>query len=481
MANSRTLRRKTDPDEAALLEAVRRAVEETVAEPAPLPRGRARRAPLILAFSGGRDSTALVDLAARLRGARVKAFAELLAVHVHHGLAPQADEWIEHCESTCRSLDVPLEVRRVAVERRGRGVEAAAREVRYAALAAAAQDHGAKCVVTAHHLDDRIETFLIQWLRGAGVEGLASFPVLREFGVDGLRLARPLLDATRAQIDRYVALRGLSFVEDPSNADTRLLRNALRARVVPELEAARAGFRKAAARSIDLLAEAALVLREIAGHDLASCTEDAPTGMLWLERLAQLSPERRALTLRAWLAAAAVEPPSRARLNEIIRQALSARGDARLLLRMGERELRRHRGLLLLRQADGATRAGATLHWHGEPEIAVPSWSGVLRFVPTDGAGFDRDWLRAQPLELRARAGGERFKPHPTRPSKTLKRLFQDAGIAEFDRAMMPLVWRGDDLIYVAGLGPDARLVDVDGARVRLEWVPDATLLDIKR
>ena len=80
-------------------------------------------------------------------------------------------------------------------------------------------------------------------------------------------------------------------------------------------------------------------------------------------------------------------------------------------------------------------------------------------------------------LELRGRGGGERFKPHPTRPSKTLKRLFQEAGVPEFERARLPLVWRGEQLIYVAGLGPDARLVDTGGARVRLEWQPDAPLL----
>ena len=478
MASSRTPRRKTDPDEAALLQALRRAVEDAIL---PVPRARGRRAPLILAFSGGRDSSALVDLAARLRAARAKGFADLLAVHVHHGLAPQADAWVEHCAALCSALDVRLEVRRVAVERRGRGVEAAAREARYAVLAAAAHEHGAHCVVTAHQLDDRIETFLIQWLRGAGVDGLASFPPLREFGPGGLTLLRPFIDVSRAQIDRYVARRGLAFVEDPSNADTRLLRNALRARVIPELEVARAGFRKAAVRSIELVAQAAAALREVAAQDLAACTEDAPSGMLRTERLAHLSEERRALVLRAWLAAAGVEPPSRARLAEIARQALTARGDARLLLRVGAREVRRHRGLLLLRAADGAARAGARLQWDGEAEIAVPSWSGVLRFEETDGVGFDRDWLRARPLELRARAGGERFKPHPTRPSKTLKRLFQDAGIAEFDRGALPLVWRDDELIYVAGLGADARLVDADGERVRLAWIPDATLLDIRR
>lgn len=463
---------------------MRRAVESLPsagAAGANVTRRRRGGASLLIAFSGGRDSTALLDVATRLRSERARGFAKLFAVHVHHGLLPQADKWVAHCEAACAARDVVLETRHVAVDRRGRGVEAAAREARYAALAAVAQEHGAAAVLTAHHLDDRIETFLIQWLRGAGAEGLAAFPTQRDFGPGGVQLLRPLIDIGREQIDRYVALRDLTFIEDPSNADTRLLRNALRAQAIPALEAARPGFRKAAARSIDLVAEAATVLREVGAQDLAVCTEDAPAGMLWLERLAQLTPARRALVLRTWLSGHGVEAPARARLAEIAQQALGARSDARLLLRVGARELRRHRGLLLLRAAvDDAERNNARVEWRGEAELAVPSWGGVLRFVPA-ADGFDPDWLRRRPLELRARAGGERFKPHPTRPSKTLKRLFQDAGIPEFERSALPLVWRDDELIYVAGLGADARLVDDDGMRVGLEWVPDATLLDGRR
>ncbi|MDL1863385.1 tRNA(Ile)-lysidine synthetase, partial [Betaproteobacteria bacterium PRO7] len=180
---------------------------------------------------------------------------------------------------------------------------------------------------------------------------------------------------------------------------------------------------------------------------------------------------------REWLAAAGLEAPSRARLGEIVDQALTARGDARLLIRIADQEVRRHRGLLLLRRATAAPRRHVPIRWQGEREIVLPEWGGVLRFEPTSEEGFDVDWLRAAPLEVRGRGGGERFKPHPTRPSKTLKRLFQDAGVAEFERASLPLVWRGDDLIYVAGLGPDVRMIDTGGERVRLDWRPDATLL----
>ncbi len=470
MASSRKRPPKADPLERELLDALRGAL---AAQPTEARRGGG---PLVIAYSGGRDSTVLLDLARRLRDARAPGWRKLLAAHVHHGLLPQADDWAAHCERVCAEWDIPIDVRRASVAHGHRGIEAAARDARYAALAAAARERGARFVLTAHHLDDRIETFLLQWLRGAGVDGLAAMPAARAFDAD-LTLLRPLLAVPRESIERYARARELPFVEDPSNADTRLARNALRARVIPELEAIRSGFRRAAARSIDLVAAAAEVLRELGAADLAACAEGAPRGMLRLDRLAALAPARRALVLREWLSAAGLEAPSRARLGEIVDQALTARGDARLLIRIGEQEVRRHRGLLLLRRATAAARRHVPIWWRGEREIVLPEWGGVLRFEQTSEEGFDADWLRAAPLEMRARAGGERFKPHPTRPSKTLKRLFQDAGVAEFERASLPLVWRGDDLIYVAGLGPDVRMIDTGGQRVRLDWRPDATLL----
>ncbi|MEW5879352.1 MAG: tRNA lysidine(34) synthetase TilS [Pseudomonadota bacterium] len=478
MASSRKRLPKADPLEHELLDALRAALAARPAEAAlRRDQGAARRdGPLLVAYSGGRDSTVLLDLARRLRDARTPGWRKLFAVHVHHGLLPQADDWAAHCERVCSEWRIPCDVRRANVARGSRGIEAAARDARYAALAAAAREHGARLVLTAHHLDDRIETFLLQWLRGAGVDGLAAMPPSRAFGA-GLTLLRPLLDVSREQIDRYARARGLPFVEDPSNADTRLARNALRARVLPELEAIRGGFRRAAARSIELVADAADVLRDLASADLAACADGAPSGMLRLDRLAALAPARRALVVREWLAVAGLEAPSRARLGEIVDQALNARGDARLLVRIADREVRRHRGLLLLRPAAAPLRRHVPIRWQGEREIVVPEWGGVLRFEPTGEQGFDADWLRAAALEVRGRGGGERFKPHPTRPSKTLKRLFQEAGVAEFERASLPLVWRGDDLIYVAGLGPDARMIDTGGERVRLDWRPDATLL----
>ena len=456
-------------------DAVAKSVEPLKRQPQ-APR-RAAAATVALALSGGRDSMVLLDLLARLASTRGSGIKRVFAIHVHHGLSRNADAWLAHCETECARLGVPLIARHVKVKRRGRGLEAAAREARYAALADAAREAGVRIVMTAHHRDDRLETFLLQWMRGAGLDGLAAFPAARVFGGD-LQLLRPLVDVARADVERYVELRALSYVDDDSNDDVALLRNAVRRDVLPRIDALRPGFRAAAARSVDLVAEAAEAMRSVATNDYAACADGAPEGMLRLDRLAALPGSRQPGVLRAWLHDQGLQAPSRARLLEVLDQARNARSDARLLVRLGSHEVRRYRGLLLLKPIDDASRDSYVLQWRTEDEIPLPGWGGVLRFIAVDGDGFDPEWLRAEPLEARARGGGERFKPHPARPSKTLKRLFQDAGIPEFERGRLPLLWRDGELIFVAGLGADVRFTDRDGERVVIDWEPDASLIE---
>jgi len=493
MANSRKRPPKPDPADRALLFALHRAVAEanagspesalsmaatSVAREGRPGAGRRKSAPapaLVIAYSGGPDSSALLDLACQLRNRGVAAFGTLHAVHVNHGLQPEAEEWVDHCQRQCRLRDVELTVSRVHVASE-RGTEAGARAARYAALAQVAQACDAFAVLTAHNADDRIETFLLQWLRGAGLAGLAGIAEQRQLAQTKVRLLRPFLEISRREIEAYIAHHEIATIQDPSNADPRFARNAIRSLVVPQLARIRSGFRRSAARSIELVGEAAELLQELAQEGLEFCCGDAPQGMLRIDRLASLAPARRLLVLRAWLARAGLESPSRARLRDALTQAIAGRGDSRMLIRIGVHELRRHRGLLCLRLPATVARKREQLQWQGEEELAVASWGGVLRFLP-DEIGFDADWLRAQPLEVRARTGGERFKPHATRPSKRLKQLYQEAGVPEFERSALPLLWRDDRLIFVARIGPDARLIERGGDRVRIEWIGEASFL----
>lgn len=446
-----------------LFDALRNLLSETVSEPV---------APVALAFSGGRDSTALLDAVSRLRDEGFPPAQLLIAIHVHHGLHPEADAWGQHCREQCAVRRVAFELRRVTVERAGLGLEASARAARYQALSEVAVAHGARAVLMAHHLGDRIETFLLQWLRGAGVDGLAAFPNAREL-VPGVALLRPWAAIERKRIEQYCARHALKFIDDPSNSDTTLTRNALRHHVIPALAAVQPDFHATTARSIELVAEAAQALGELAQHDLAHCLAQTPAHALSVDRLRALSPARQALVLRQWLAGQGVASPPRARLHELLAQALQARADARMQVEVGGLEIRRYRGLLLPHQAPDIERAPMRLHWRGEPTLHVPSWGGRLSFIPSP-TGFDAQWLRAQPLDIRPRRGAERLKLHPARPSKTLKTLFQEAAVPEYERMQLPLIWRGDQLICVPRLGADARCVGEGGDRIRLLWEPDS-------
>ncbi len=181
---------------------------------------QASSAPLCVAFSGGEDSSALLGMLAQQVPGRLRAF------HVDHGLHPDSQAWARVCRATCRVLGLPFAQRRVAVpRRRGQSLEAAARDARYAALAAALAP--GEVLLTAHHLDDQLETVLLQLLRGAGLPGLAAMPAVMPFGTGVL--VRPLLEMPRAALRAWVRARGLACVADPANADDGFDRNFLRA------------------------------------------------------------------------------------------------------------------------------------------------------------------------------------------------------------------------------------------------------------
>ncbi len=261
----------------------------------------AERPCVAVAYSGGLDSTALLWLTARqgvLLGASV------VALHVHHGLMPEANAWVAHAQATVAQLEsegvpVRLLVRHLdGAPAVGDSVEAWARRGRYAALAAMAREAGASLVLLAHHAEDQAETVLLQALRGAGPAGLAAMPMRWE--ADGLSWARPWLHRPRAQLRAAAQASGLAWVDDASNADPRFARSRLRQQVMPVLQAA---FPQAVHVLGDVARQAAqarALADEVAADDLARCTTG--DGGLAHRDWQALPPARRANALQAWLA-----------------------------------------------------------------------------------------------------------------------------------------------------------------------------------
>jgi tRNA(Ile)-lysidine synthase len=465
-------RRTQGPDVAAAIDAkFAQAIEALRADylPDAMP-------PVAVALSGGLDSMVLLRLA-HAHGL------DVCALHVHHGLSPNADAWRDHCAAAAFDLGIPFDWRAVVVAKGKSGIEAAARKQRYAALGEMCRAHGAGVLLTAHHLDDQVETVLLQLLRGSGPAGLSGMdPANRAPGLLGnerLAVARPLLGVARADLEQFAREQGIAWVEDESNTDPRYARNALRHQVMPALAAAFPGYQQRIARSSAHTRSAQRLLDELGELDLQACL--AGDG-LDLARVRALSRDRIDNLLRHWFAVRRLAMPSTAWLAQMIAQMLSARDDAQLLVEHPDVDVRRHRDHLFLvprlaelagmRDPDDAgiiDKHAQAFRWNDEAAIAFPDYGGVLHFDPAE-RGFDAAWLRAQPLEIDFRKGGERLRLAHNRPSRPLKMHYQASGIPAWERGRLPIVNAGVDLLFAAGLGMDCRHVTDGPGRIALRW-----------
>ena len=420
---------------------------------------------IAVALSGGRDSMVLLDALAGLRAAMPVAVS---AVHVHHGLSPNADAWAAFCAAECARRGVALTLRRVQVARApGDSLEATARTARFAALASADAD----VIALAHHADDQAETLLLQLLRGAGPHGLAAMPAARAAG--GPVLIRPLLALPRTALATYARERNVAWIDDESNADTGLRRNYLRHEIVPRLAAAFPGYPATLVRAAAHNAEAAHLLDELAVLDAgdaggANDDETATLDRAVLVALAKRSPARARNLLRWFLRRHRLPPPSTARLAAMQEQLVRAAPDARVRVAHAGIEVGIFRGRIVVH---APAVAPFSLAWSGEPTLALPH--GVLEFVPTQGEGLAASVLRATAVTVRRREGGERLRVAIDRPSRAVTRLLYDAGVAPWQRASLPLLWCGETLAAIPGIGIDAAFRATAGAPgIVLHWHP---------
>ena len=395
---------------------------------------------VVVALSGGLDSSVLLHRLAAQRAARARG---LRAVHVHHGLHADADAWAAHCQRACAGLGVPLRVLRVDVPRdRGLGPEGSARAAR---LAAYADTLGAgEVLALAHHLDDQAETFLLRALRASGPEGLAAMRPWRRFGHGWMW--RPLLQQPRAGIEAWARAHGLTWIEDPANADPAHARSLLRHAVMPLLRSRWPDADAALARSAALCAEAAdlladddeAVLDALLGPATGSAARPLPLGTL-----ATLSPPRRARLLRAWTAGLGLPPLPGSGITAL--EALGrARGDGAAEYHWAGARVRAWRGHLHAMPERAPLPTGWSRLWDGRDPLHLP---GGGRLVLDGTEAFDA------PLRAHARQGGERMLMPGRTHTHSLKHLFQDSDHPPWIRQRMPLLSDSDGRVLAAGDG----------------------------
>jgi tRNA(Ile)-lysidine synthase len=411
---------------------------------------------LCVAYSGGADSTALLHALAQIPQARERG---LRALHVDHGLHADSACWAEHCKRFCAALDVPLEVARVQVTReRGEGLEAAARGARYEAFTQSLRP--GEWLALAHHREDQIETVLLKLLRGAGPHGLAGMRGQRSIGPG--TLWRPLLNVPQAELREYVAAHGLAFIEDPSNDDIRLSRNFLRAEILPRLHAHWPHATQSILHAADLCRETADHLDALTDPALQSLIRENHT--LDAGGWSALPDALRALVLERWLHSQGLPAPTQAQLAELRRQVTEAREDHLPLVAWPGAEVRVWRGALHAGTPSSEPHGAWESEWRGEA-LPLPG-GGTLALEDSTGKPPPFD----PPLQVRLRRGGERIKPAGDAHTRELRDLLQRAGIPPWQRARIPLILRGDELLAVADLWCSAEgraLFESLGARPR--------------
>ncbi|QUM82788.1 tRNA lysidine(34) synthetase TilS [Moritella sp. 5] len=419
---------------------------------------------IVLAYSGGLDSHVLLHLLARYQ--QLYSQHDYLAVHVHHGLSDNADAWLTHCQQTAAALGINFIAEKVVLNLSSReSLEAQARTARYQAIAKYLND--GSLLLLGQHLDDQLETFLLQLKRGAGVKGLSAMAAQMPFSLqENCQIVRPLLTHSQQMLVDYASQAQLYWVEDESNNDQSYDRNFLRHQIIPSLKQRWPGIAHAVHRSAELCAEQQALADEIAQMDLVTC-EHTLAGLKVVE-LDKLSKIRRNNLIRFWLASQQLPMPSRHHLDKVWLEVVNAADDANPQLSWQAGEFRRYQGVLYNQQKYAELKDVVIGLRHTKSQrIVLPDNIGFLylqdsiqdnRSVDTGNTiddGASTICLKA-PLEhekvtIRFRGEG---KCHPVGRigSRSIKKLYQEYQVAPWLRDRIPLIYYGEELVCAVGL-----------------------------
>ena len=395
---------------------------------------------LLVGLSGGADSVALLLLLKETD-------AELTAVHVNHGLRGERSDGDEaFVRALCEEKRVPLLVyRAVPPENPGEGW---ARQVRYGFFRQAMAACGADALALAHHRDDQAETLLLHLLRGSGLSGLTGMAA--DTLMEGMRVLRPLLTVSRAELRAILKAQGQTWREDDSNADPRYLRNALRADILPRLEQLAPGAARRIASAASLLAEDEAVLAALTDAFLKA----HPGCALPLDALQAQQKGMQRRILRAWWAGAACPREERglsAEQTEALCGLLEAPAAQRCNLPGGWYGQRGWTHLHLI-SPEGA-KPIPEMPAADSPLLRLERWTGN----PGDGKtcqAMPRAWLAD--CTVRSRRRGDFIRPFGSEGRQSLQDYFVNRRVDAAFRDSVPLLCRGSEVLLCGGVGAGA-------------------------
>lgn len=426
--------------------------------------------PILIAYSGGIDSQVLLDCLATLK-AKQQIQNPLHVCHVNHGLSSNALQWQHFALEQCKLRKIELTVCAVNIERENQqSLEALARDARYLALQNTANKLSEKDVViiTGHHQDDQLETFLLALKRGSGLKGLSAMNAVSLLGTH--LLARPLLNCSRSDIEDHANEKQLTWIEDESNCDTRFDRNFLRQDIIPLLKQRWPSFAKTVSRSSALCRDGQQLVDELAQQDLKYCVlvnEKITEPALKVAELVQLSTTRFNNLLRYFIELHGYLMPSSAQLQQV-QQQLVAAADKSPHVNLGDYGLRRFRdGLYLSKKIADLDKFSVQLNIKqllgNETQVVdLPDQLGQLQFtLMTHGWVVDNINKKVS-MFLTAPKDGEQINIHFNHDNprclpdyrqhhRSLKKILQELDIAPWQRKRIPFIYYNEELVAAVG------------------------------
>ena len=412
--------------------------------------------PVIVAFSGGVDSTVLLHLLASCRSQG--SLQTLRAVHIHHGLSDLADSWQAFCQSFCHSLNIPLTVARVELSgTSGGGIEQEARQARYQIFEEVLNDGGS--LLMGHHQDDQAETLLLRLFRGTGLEGLQGIPGRRALGKG--QILRPLLNVSRAGIEDYARRHQLQWIEDDSNVDEAFSRNFLRHQIIPGIEQRWPG---ASRRMAELTKDVTAVNARLSGLSEQLLQQAQTTIPQWLlgnqpllsiEVLQSFDVGDQRQVIRLWLKKQGFNMPGRQALETVIQELMDARSDAEPVIRNSQYCLRRFRGYLVADVINtDIDYQPLSWDWRSNPELILPDGKtlSILISDSRDKLALNMPDKPLQVLWRRHIDTSQKVAVAGRSGRKTIKRWLQEYNIPPWLRDQVPFIFMDDLLVTVPGL-----------------------------
>ena len=397
---------------------------------------------IIVAYSGGIDSSALLHL---LNSIKNELKQSIEVIYINHGLHKKSLDWGKFCEDECNEYNIPFKL--ISINEKcpnGVSIESWARNKRYSIISKEMNKND--ILLTGHHMDDQVETFFLQILRGSGPRGLSCMPAIKKFK-NGFHV-RPFLNIQRNELEEYINANNINWQEDESNSDTRYDRNYLRHSVLPYFGVAWPSYCQSISKSINHQIESMTILNEIALEDMEKtlCKNLINLNVIILKRL---SVARQKNLIFYWRDSLNLDKPGSKHMEQIISTLINSGYDKCPCVNWKNTEIRKYRDHLYAFKSIHEHDENIEINWNTKSPLKIQGETLVAK--ESHGKGVSKSIIEDARITIRYRHGGEKIYTNSSSHSKTVKQLFQESGVLPWLRDRIPLIYINEELAVIPG------------------------------